>query len=96
VDDAEVSVLYSDLNKVKKILRILILKREEKARIELDIDSLTDNDTQRIDETSMASFFKISSVHMKEAIPVNCGTCITDPSSTIVRYNCTVDEYHEF
>lgn len=79
------SVFYSNLNKVKKILAVLLRKREIKAMRELDIFKHDEEKTQKINETSFSSFFKITTQYDMKNDETR-GDTIIDPNFTIYQY----------
>jgi hypothetical protein len=76
--------------KVTQILKILIRKREHKARRELDIDEVSQIviEDKKIDEKSFGSFFRISTSHNEDIDELRrFGLSIPDPITTIYKYD---------
>ena len=73
----------------------MIQKRIEKAQNELNLPTESEIETEKIHETSIASFFKVSSMHLRDATVVKVGKTISDPMNTLYKIECTVEEYHQ-
>ena len=75
------------------MLAVLLRKREIKAMRELDIYKFEEDKTQRINDTSFSSFFKITTQYDKFNEETR-GDTIIDPNFTIYQYRCTYEEYY--
>ncbi|CAI2372055.1 unnamed protein product [Moneuplotes crassus] len=82
--------------RVKKILKILMVKRMEKAKNELDLQSYSEHlEEHKISDNSMSSFFKISSKHMREGeCQETIGNTFDDSLFTMYRVGCTAEEFN--